>query len=64
MFQWQMTEFVAVMVWLNITYVLRPDFKLTRDSPYLTLTGELWAVYCEYFGENWPSYNETPLYFL
>ena len=24
--------------------------------------GELWDVYCEYFGENWPHYNGTELY--
>ena len=28
------------------------DFNLTTDTPYLALTGELWGVYCEYFGEN------------
>ena len=30
----------------------KPDFKLTTDNPYLALTGELWAVYCEDMGEN------------
>ena len=29
----------------------KTDFKLT-DNPYLALTGELWGVYCEDFGEN------------
>ena len=28
------------------------------------LTGELWAVYCEYFGEFWPHFNGTALYLL
>ena len=41
---------------------LKSDFKFTTDSPYLALTGELWGVYCEDFGENWPSYNGTALY--
>ena len=27
----------------------------------LTLTGELWGVYCGDFGENWPRYNDTAL---
>ena len=30
--------------------------------PYLTLTCELWGVYCSEFGENWPRYNGTALY--
>ena len=32
------------------------------DTPYLALTGELWGVYCEDFGETWPRYNGTALY--
>ena len=28
------------------------DIRLTTDTPYLALTGELWGVYCEDFGEN------------
>ena len=28
----------------------------------LTLTSELWGVYCEDFGENWPRYIGTALY--
>ena len=23
------------------------DFRITSDTPYLALTGELWSVYCE-----------------
>ena len=26
----------------------RSDLELTKDTPYLTLTGELWDVYWEY----------------
>ena len=33
----------------------------TKDTPYLTLTGELWGVFCEYLSENWPRYNGTTL---
>ena len=38
------------------------DFRITVDTPYLTLTGELWGVvFCEDFGENWPHNNGTTL---
>ena len=33
------------------------DFNITTDTPHLALTGELWGVYCEDFGENWLCYN-------
>ena len=29
---------------------------------HLTITGELWCVYCDDFGVNWPCYNGTALY--
>ena len=38
------------------------DLKLTTDTPYLALTGELWGVYCEDLGKNWPRYSGTALY--
>ena len=28
----------------------------------LTIAGELWGVYCDTVGENWPRYNGTTLY--
>ena len=34
----------------------------TKDTPYLTLTDELWGVFCEDLGESWPRYNSTALY--
>ena len=40
----------------------KSDFKFTKDTPYLTLTGELWGVSCEDFGEKWSCYNGTELY--
>ena len=40
----------------------KSHFKLTTDTPYLALTGELWGVYCEDLGENWPRYSGTALY--
>ena len=33
--------------------VYSSDYELTKDTPYLTLTRELWGVSCEYFGENY-----------
>ena len=38
------------------------DFRITTDTPYLALTGELWSVFCEDSGENWPRYDGTALY--
>ena len=38
------------------------NFRITTDILYLSLMGELWGVYCEYFGENWLRYNGTTLY--
>ena len=29
----------------------KSEFELTTDTPYLTLTGQLWGVYVEYFEE-------------
>ena len=34
----------------------RLDYELTKYTPYLTLTGELWSAFCEYLGEKWPCY--------
>ena len=33
-----------------------------KDTPYLALTGEVWGVFREYFGWNWPRYNGTTQY--
>ena len=40
------------------------DIRITTDTPYLALTGELWGVYRENLGENWPRYNGTALYVI
>ena len=40
----------------------KSKFVFITDTPFLALTGELWAVYCEEFGENWSRYNGTTLY--
>ena len=39
----------------------KSDFKLTTNTPYLPLMGELWAVYSMDLGENSPCYNDTTL---
>ena len=41
------------------------DAGSTKHTPYLTLTGEIWGVFCGYFfwgGGNWQRYNGTALY--
>ena len=40
------------------------DIRITTDTPYFTLTGKLWGVYYENFGENWPRFNGTALYLV
>ena len=30
----------------------RAEFELTKNTPYLALTGELWCVFCEYLEKN------------
>ena len=32
-------------------------FELTKDTPYLALSGELWSVFYEYFNRNWSRYK-------
>ena len=38
-------------------------FELTKDTPYLALSGELWSVFYEYFNRNWSCYKGFLLYF-
>ena len=38
-------------------------FELTKDTPYLALSAELWSVFYEYFIRNWPCYKGFLLYF-
>ena len=37
-------------------------FELTKDTPYLALSDELWSVFYEYFNGNWPCYKGFLLY--
>ena len=38
------------------------SFELTKDTPYLAFSGELWSVFYEYFNRNWPCYKGFLLY--
>ena len=38
------------------------DIRITTDTPYLALTGDLWGVYFEELGGNGPRFNGTALY--
>ena len=38
----------------------RAEFEPTKNTPYLALTGELWSVFCEYFGEKNDRVIKTP----
>ena len=35
------------------------DKELTKHTPYLALTGELWSVLCEHLGEKGSFYKEV-----
>ena len=37
-------------------------FELTKDTPYLALSGKLWSVFYEYFNRNWSCYKGFLLY--
>ena len=50
--------YIAVMTEAEYT----KEFENTKDTPYLTLTGERWGVFCKYFSENWQRYNGMALY--
>ena len=39
----------------------KSNIRLTKDTPYRNLMGELWGVFCEDLGENWPFHNDTEL---
>ena len=38
-------------------------FELTKDTPYLALSGELWSVFYEYLNRNWSCYKGFLLYY-
>ena len=37
-------------------------FELTKDNPYLALSGEIWSVFYEYLNRNWSCYKGFLLY--
>ena len=39
-------------------------FELTKDTPNLALSGELWSVFYEYFNRNWSCYKGFLLYIV
>ena len=39
-------------------------FELTKDTPYLALSGELWSVFYEYFNRNRPCYKGFLLFYF
>ena len=52
---------ILLIVVLKVHYVMsetklehRPDIELTTDTPHIGLTGKLWVVCCQYWGENRP----------
>ena len=61
LFYVQSSAVITRLIYRNITY---HSMVTVTDTPYLTLTGELWGVYCGDFGENWLHYNSTALYLL
>ena len=65
--QWR--PFIARFIIVNILqssilislHIILP-FELTKDTPYLALSGELWTVFYEYFNRNWSCYKGFLLY--
>ena len=39
-------------------------FELAKETPYLTLLGELWSVFYEYFNRNWLCFYKGFLLYL
>ena len=37
-------------------------FALTKDTPYLALSGELWSAFYDYFNRYWSCYKGFLLY--
>ena len=42
----------------------KSEFESTKDTLQLAMTGELWIVFCEDFGQNRPPYIGTALYIV
>ena len=73
-FKWNTKQVKSMSLWRSLIHYditsdtaitaaeSESDIRITTDTPYLALTGELWGVCCEDLGENWPRYNGTALY--
>ena len=48
-----MVQFITAYSIAIIVAESDSNFRITTDIPYLALTGELWGLCCEHFGENW-----------
>ena len=61
-----MTKSADVVIFGDIpTYSFVPSYHgITKDTLYRALTGDLWCVLCEDFGENWSRYNGAVLYYV
>ena len=68
-FPWHVVQsrFKCSLIFHDITYnttimvaETESNVRITTDSPNLTITGELWGVYCGDFGKNWPYYIMAP----
>ena len=57
-----MSDIAYIIATIEAKYEL--EYELTKDTPYFTLTGELWGVFYEHFGENLPHQNGTALFLL
>ena len=64
--QWRpfIARFIIVnILWSSILISLHMlPFELTKDTPYLALSGELWSVFYEYFNRNWSCFKGFLLY--
>ena len=52
-----MINFPMIYTWYD-----KSNYELTKDTPYLTLSGKLWRIFCEYFEEKWLCYIEFWVY--
>ena len=55
-------------IWHDIAHITagtearyQSEAKPIKYTPYLGLTGQLWGVFREYLGENWPRFNSITL---
>ena len=55
------TNYLSIMFWVSQTPVECYSIsELTTDTPYLSLTDELWGAFCELFVQELPRHTENP----